>query len=49
MAQQWAEHLAVTTSFEHSPKEKREGTGENLAAHTDIITGQFAVSLSLLC
>ncbi|XP_055896967.1 Golgi-associated plant pathogenesis-related protein 1-like isoform X2 [Biomphalaria glabrata] len=39
MAQQWAEHLAVTTSFEHSPKEKREGTGENLAAHTDIITG----------
>ncbi|KAH9495545.1 Golgi-associated plant pathoproteinsis- protein 1 [Bulinus truncatus] len=37
MAEKWAEHLAVTTSFEHSPKDKREGTGENLAAHTEII------------
>ncbi|CAL1540827.1 unnamed protein product [Lymnaea stagnalis] len=45
MAQKWADYLADKQVFEHSPESHRFGAGENLAGHSDIITGNELVDM----
>ncbi|XP_059140510.1 Golgi-associated plant pathogenesis-related protein 1-like [Physella acuta] len=45
MAQKWAEYLAEHQVFIHSPEEHRIGAGENLAGHSDVISGQQLVDM----
>ncbi|BFZ20619.1 hypothetical protein BsWGS_23658 [Bradybaena similaris] len=45
MAQEWAEYLAKQNKFEHSPADRRKGIGENLAAHTSVISGDEVVQM----
>ncbi|CAG5122398.1 unnamed protein product [Candidula unifasciata] len=45
LAQEWAENLAKQNKFEHSPADRRKGIGENLAAHTRVLSGDEVVEM----
>jgi len=45
IAQEWAQHLASTGRFEHSPSNKRPGAGENLAGNSAAINGSRVVDM----
>ncbi|XP_059140345.1 uncharacterized protein LOC131928348 isoform X2 [Physella acuta] len=45
MAQTWADHLAKIGEMKHSDVQQRDGAGENIAAHSDLISGEEIVKM----